>query len=198
MIGCLNVFVPLWLGVQTITLAYPGAANTLAEQYAIDSARNRVYAFGEAWGGTAGDVGVVWTIDGATDALLSTITLPKLVNGAAVALSLDADRTVQDLVDAASALQAAGAPVVLDVSDSPCAPALEGMTCVPGGAAHVGGTAKNPAHAVRISTFYVDTAPVDVASYEACVSAGFCAPSPQGPSVGGVTWVIDRAAGGMG
>ncbi len=104
-----------------------------------------------------------------------------LAEGQPVRLSVAADLRVADLLAWVSALGARKIPVVLDLSDSPCAPAPEGMRCVAGGPTPVGapGAADNPGRMLRLSTFYADRGPVGAVEYQACADAGFCPPSPS-------------------
>lgn len=69
------------------------------------------------------------------------------------------------------------ASVVRAEAPAPCGAAPAGMRCVAGGAAVVGDDTDplaKPKRELQLSTFYIDTAPVTRASYDACVKDGAC------------------------
>jgi hypothetical protein len=99
--------------------------------------------------------------------------------------------TVSELVTLASLFPGRAR---LDLTDSPCAPALDGMTCVAGGPTPVG--AADTRRILQISSFYIDTSPATTDDYKACVDAGFCEPAGGKPSWGAAdrycTWAGKR------
>lgn len=159
---------PAGLGTTTVSLGAPDAERTVA----------RISATGiDVWRGREHVPAVSGCpTDGTTLCSLDPATLKTTVGGP-VGLAVGPGVTAGQLLAISSALDGA----VLDLSDSPCGPAPDGMTCVPGGPL-------TAPRAVQVSTFYVDSKPVDAADYQACVKTGFCAPGPKEGAASGLTW----------
>ncbi|MEM6290957.1 MAG: SUMF1/EgtB/PvdO family nonheme iron enzyme, partial [Myxococcota bacterium] len=90
---------------------------------------------------------------------------------------LDAS-TVDVMVQAIAAVEAAGATPALSFAFAPCVPAPKDMVCIPGGPAIVGyddGLPEEaPARELVLSTYYVDRYEVTNSQYDACHEAGAC------------------------
>lgn len=96
----------------------------------------------------------------------------------AVAIDIVDTATVELLLEAAAAVEKAGARPLLSFAFDPCVPAPKNMVCIPGGPAIVGYDDGQPEEAPQreliLSTVYVDRYEVTNAQYDACHEAGAC------------------------
>ncbi len=98
--------------------------------------------------------------------------------GPTVSIDLLDTATAQTLLEAAAAVNKAGAAAVLSFAFDPCVPAAPDMVCIPGGPAIVGYDDGLPEEAPQreliLSTYYTDRYEVTNAQYDACHEAGAC------------------------
>lgn len=98
--------------------------------------------------------------------------------GPTVAIDLLDTTTAEVLLEAATAVQKAGANPGLSFAFAPCVTAPKNMVCIPGGPAIVGYDDGLPEEAPEreliLSTYYVDRYETTNAEYDACHEAGAC------------------------